>query len=578
MPRCLRDKFAVMIHMCNFSDPLALWDAHKEALSEDFLYRRRRLTSQNDLLYSDLIFNEALICIEDKILSFPSGKHLPEYGIPAPDRTRHTLSSETPREILAEQSYDQTEMTHIVESRTPSLTPDQSDVYRTICQLADSQQPDNRQGHLIFLDAPGGTGKTYLLNLILAKFRSRGDIALAVASSGIAATLLQGGKTAHSTFKLPLDLATNEYPSCDISRGSAKAQLLARAKIIVWDECTMSHRGAFEALDRTLRDIRQNDTIMGGIILLLAGDFRQILPVIKRGTRLDQVRESLKSSRTLWPHVRIMNLHTNMRLRIDNDDDARQYSELLLRIGNGLIPPDDQNLIQVPCGHPVHSSQQLQDAVFPDLACNYTDTTWLSNRAILAPNNEVVADINDSLIQQLPTNAKEYLSIDKPADIDAAILYPVELLNSLLPSGLPPHRLYLKEGAPIILLRNLDAPRLCNGTKLIITRLRRNVIEATIAMGQYKNESVFIPRIPLIPSDALIPFKRLQFPIRLCFAMTINKAQGQTLETAGLSLRSHCFSHGQFYVACSRVRAPDNLFILTENNKTKNMVYHEIFN
>ena len=319
--------------------------------------------------------------------------------------------------------------------------------------------------------------------------------------------------------------------------------------------------------DRTLRDIRQNDTIKGGIILLLAGDFRQILPVIQRGTRLDQVRASLKS----WPHVRIMNLHTNMRLRIDNDDDARQYSELLLRIGNGLIPPDDQNLIQVPCGHPVHSSQQLRDAVFPDLARNYTDTTWLSNIAILAPTNEVVAGINDSLIQQLPTNAKEYLSIDTPADIDAAILYPVELLNSLLPSGLPPHRLYLKEGAPIILLRNLDAPRLCNGTKLIITRLRRNVMEANIAMGQYKNESVFIPRIPLIPSDALIPFKRLQFPIRLCFAMTINKAQGQTLETAGLSLRSHCFSHGQLYVACSRVCS-------RQNNKTKNIVYHEIFN
>ena len=144
MPRSLRDMFAVMIHMCIVTDPLALWNAHKEALSQDFLYRRRRLTSQNDLPYSDLVFNEALIYIEDTLLSFPSGKHLPEYGIPVPDRTRHALSRDTPREILAEQSYDQTEMTHIVETPTPSLTPDQSIVYDTICQLTASQEPENR--------------------------------------------------------------------------------------------------------------------------------------------------------------------------------------------------------------------------------------------------------------------------------------------------------------------------------------------------------------------------------------------------------------------------------------------------
>ncbi|CAJ0963288.1 unnamed protein product [Ranitomeya imitator] len=119
-----------------------------------------------------------------------------------------------------------------------------------------------------------------------------------------------------------------------------------------------------------------------------------------------------------------------------------------------------------------------------------------------------------------------YKSVDTVIDPAQALFYPTEILNSLGPQGLPPHNLFLKPGAPVLLLRNLEPPKLCNGTRLLIKNLFPYVIEATILTGCATGEDVFIPTIPLIPSDLPFDFKRLQFPVRLAFAMSINKAQG----------------------------------------------------
>lgn len=118
---------------------------------------------------------------------------------------------------------------------------------------------------------------------------------------------------------------------------------------------------------------------------------------------------------------------------------------------------------------------------------------------------------------------------------------------------------------PIMLLRNMAPSKgLANGTRLIIHRMSHRVIDAEIMTGSHIGSRVFIPRIKLCPTDPDLPFdlERIQFPIRPAFAMTINKSQGQTLQKVGLYLPQPVFSHGQLYVACSRVGSMDRLVVM----------------
>lgn len=211
--------------------------------------------------------------------------------------------------------------------------------------------------------------------------------------------------------------------------------------------------------------------------------------------------------------------------------------------------------------------------VFPNIAQNYLNHQWLSERAILAAKNTDVNATNFTIQNEIPGEVATYKSIDTVMNQDEVVNYPTEFLNSLDLPGMPPHVLTLKIGVPIILLRNINPPRLCNGTRLAVKRMMNNVIEATILNGKFKGEHVLLPRIPMIPTDMPFDFKRLQFPIRLVFAITINKAQGQSLQVCGLNLENPCYSHGQLYVACSRVGKPADLFIYAPDGQTKNIVY-----
>jgi ATP-dependent DNA helicase PIF1 len=140
----------------------------------------------------------------------------------------------------------------------------------------------------------------------------------------------------------------------------------------------------------------------------------------------------------------------------------------------------------------------------------------------------------------------------------------------------------------VILLRNLDPHNgLCNDTRLVVKGFGSNSIDVEIVNSQHAGKRVFLPRIPMSPSeDVTLPFKlkRKQFPIRLGFVMTINKAQGQTIPNVGIYLLEPVFSHGRLYVALSRgvgcnttwVLAKPKILVDPTGKKTKNIVYRDV--
>ena len=339
----------------------------------------------------------------------------------------------------------------------------------------------------------------------------------------------------------------------------------------------MSNKGAVEALDRSLRDLRGCKKIMGGLTVLLSGDFRQTLPVVPRGTRADEVKSCLKSS-YLWKEITILYLKRNMRVHLTGSYESEDFAKFLLALGEGKLK-EVENRIEIPTNfcQLVSDVAVFTNLIYPNLStADEKSDEWFRDRIIMTSKNDAAQELNNLLLQRFKGSHKTYKSIDTVVEIEDAVNYPVEFLNTLNPPGMPPHLLSLKIGAPVMLLRNFKPPKLCNGTRLRITALHNNVIEAIIITGCGSGETVLIPRIPLIPSDYPFDFKRLQFPLKLCFAITINKCQGQTLKVAGVDLREDCFSHGQLYVAFSRVSSKKNFYVLQPEGKTRNVVYPEV--
>ncbi|XP_042044754.1 ATP-dependent DNA helicase pfh1-like [Salvia splendens] len=490
------------------------------------------------ILSEDEIQNFALAEIEKLLQNL--GKTLRDFhGLPYPDN--QYLESSENRLITDELCYDREGLEREYLKFISKFTDEQLFVHDTIMSSVHSND-----GGIFFVYGYGGTGKTFIWRSLSAGIRSKGDIVLNVASSGISSLLLPGGRTTHSQFKIPINV--NEDSMCNIKPGGALAELIVRAKLIIWDEAPMIHKHCIEAVDRTLRDIMRvcnelhSNKPFGGKTVVFGGDFRQILPVVPKGSHQDVVNATINSS-YLWK-------------------SGTEFSSWVASIGDGVIggPNDGEVAIQVPIDIVLSNSGDPLRTIVSNVYPSYMNPgeliSCLHGRAILAPTLEVVDEVNQFMISLDQSQGRVYFSSDSISNSDStsnglAEIHFVEFLNNLKCSGTPKHELLLKVGTPVMLLRNIDLSNgLCNGTRLIITRLGDYVLE-----GQ---------------------FQRRQFLLVVSYAMTINKSQGQSLSHVKSVL-----NHGQLYVAISRVTSREGLKILVckdeedegNDDSTVNIVY-----
>ncbi|OBZ81223.1 hypothetical protein A0J61_10728, partial [Choanephora cucurbitarum] len=350
----LRNHFCTILAFCFPTNPFALFSKFKDEMSDDYLLKLQ-INESIDSALVDIVkvsHDHCLFDLNETLCGQFSIDLRSYHGFQIPDEdTRSDIAYDTTiplpvREqrrliVIAQRRQDDANESHFNE--------DQLLAYQAI--ITAYRQPDmnTSEGRLFFVDGPGGTDKTFLFNALLHKVRK------------------DGGRTAHSAFKIPLQVDGTSM--CSIKPNSEIALLLRLTELIIWDEASMMNREEYEAVDRTFRDVlKVKDTTLsripfGGCLFVFGGDFRQILPVILKGSRSDIVKSCLDTS-YLWQHITVLKLRLNMPVRqalnSENSNLAQQlqsFADYLLDVGNGKVEtvsintylgPSKTDLIKLP--------------------------------------------------------------------------------------------------------------------------------------------------------------------------------------------------------------------------------------
>ncbi|CAH0385071.1 unnamed protein product [Bemisia tabaci] len=398
-------------------------------LTSENINGKRLWEKFKNYLYEDSNESNAISEIEQKLNG--EEKSLKDFGINIDKISQNYFDD----------GIDNTDHGRIAHGMIDNLNEEQREIFTEISKSIMKTDNTNR----FFIDGPGGTGKTFLYRALYHHLKHNNKKVLCIAWTGIAAILLPGGKTAHRVFKLPLQM-TSENDIKPAKLTTALKQILTEVDFIIWDEASMILSTAFQIVNVTLQDLMRNNDPFGGKAVCLGGDFRQLLPVVKKGSRNQIVKSALISS-PLWKHFKIFHLKKNMRA------NNEEFSEWLLQIGNGK-----KEIVEFPSE--MICNENIVDSIFKE----YNEET-LKTSILLASRNCEVDRLNEEVLSKMEgeTIVSEGFSWATAVDGDLTdqdeltLRYQPEYLASLNPSGMPSQNLKLKEGAVV------QAPQLQKG-------------------------------------------------------------------------------------------------------------------
>ncbi|MBW0489742.1 hypothetical protein O181_029457 [Austropuccinia psidii MF-1] len=310
-----------VITLCNSppAEPKTHLDNHIEDLSNHFshfLCHTYSIDEPSETLSKNLVkyfINEELKEV---------GKSLNDYGLDMTDMEFEFISSFAKEPCNIDVG--------IYKKMLGQLTCPQKKIYQEVEQAVVSKEQ-----LLCFVDGPGGSGKTFLLNTIIGSLRNQGIVIEAVLSSGIAALLLHGGSTAHSAFKIPLTIM--QHSTCNWLHHHKLQIHLKSVQLIVWDEVSIQNQYTVEVVDRSLQDLCKTNQSFGGVSIVFSGDFWQTLPVIRHGLMENQLAASFKSSK-IFLKLKKFTLTENLQLEPDTTNHMQTaYASWLLKLGDGAL-------------------------------------------------------------------------------------------------------------------------------------------------------------------------------------------------------------------------------------------------
>ena len=365
---------------------------------------------------------------------------------------------------------------------------------------------------------------------------------------------------------------------------SKRGILIKAISLLIIDVASMMQRVLFEHVQTILKDLRctgqssstRSKPYFGGLTVVLAGDYMQLLPVVP-SLKLDvdssgearhipvNLLDEIPWRSTLWEKVKTLRISHPIR-----QADDRQFSDLLKRIGKGRFPQEEKL--------PLKSTGSPEEAYKFIWKWKRTldrrDVTL--DRLVMASTNNLVNEHNEKALESFPGQQFELLSATKVQPIrrqgssgrSAPIITP-ELTYSYAPTGVPPHKIQLKVGAPVMVIRNVRHPDLLNGKMFVVKRHITRLLEVVeVDENGAGRSSHMLHRIDFQFAFSDMKVTRRQFPVRLAFSATVHKGQGQTLGKLFVDLRSNFFSPGQLYVALLRVRKSSDILLLHQEDDT----------